>query len=725
MITGDTLARLLPAAFRVADDAAGGAVRALLEVLATQFDALDADLEQMGEDWFIETCAPWVVPYIGDLVGEHLLAEIEGVATPRARIANTIGYRRRKGTTAALEALTRDTTGWPTRAVEYYRLLEGDQHLADIRLDRPAYASLRDGDALELVGTAFDSAPYTVDVRRIVTAAATGRSRANIPNVGLHVYRLGSNWVPRATARPAAEPADGRYHIDPLGRDLHLFNRPAPETEIDHLATETDVAARLRRRPLHRELDNLRADLAAGRTPQPRWFGDRPPVRVFRAPTAADPVTEIPPAQLDVCHLGDLGGPPGWRRPPVGRVSVDPVLGRVAFPDGEVPATVLVSSAYGFAGDVGAGPYDRTEAVAALLDRPIEWQVGVSRDVAPVPNTIFATLGEAIAAWNDQPDGTVGLITIMESHLLDESPTGPNRLVVGEGSSVAIVAADWPELPVPGGLPGQLQRQTGRIAPLAVRPALLGDLELRGSAPAGGPALGTAALDGLLLAGSVEITTTAGRALGQLTVAHSTLVGGLHTTGKNDALAVRVERSLLGQVKLSATVPTLSLADSVVDADGTATAIDARGAAVELDGVTVLGRTRVRQIEASDSIFTDALVADRTQTGCVRYSSLAPNSVTPRRYRCQPDTALAAHPKADPDAVAARTTPSFTSESSADPGYAQLGRRCPQEISTGSADGSEMGAFGFLRSPQRAANLLASLDEYLRFGLDATLIPET
>jgi len=725
MITGDSLAELLPAAYRVADDATGGAVRALLDLLAAQFDALDADLEQMGEDWFIETCAPWVVPYIGDLVGEHLLAEIEGVATPRARIANTIGYRRRKGTVAVLEALTRDTTGWPARAVEYYRLLETDQHLSDIRLDRPAFASLRDGDALELVGTAFDTEPYTVDVRRIATARFTGRSRANIPNVGLHIYRLGSYWVPQATAQPAVLPADGRYRVDPLGQDVQLFNRPASETEIEHLATEPDVAAALRRRPLHEDLDELREALVAGRMPQPRWFGDRSPIRVFRAETPADPVIEVPPEQLEVCHLGDLAGPPGWRRPDPGFVSVDPVLGRVAFPDGDVPATVLVSTAYGFSGDVGAGPYDRSESVAALLDRPIEWQVGVSRDVAPVPDTIFPTLGEAVAAWNAQPDGTVGLIAVMESHVFDETLTGANRVVVGEGSSLAIVAADWPELPVPGGLPGQLGRQTGRIAPLGVRPALLGDLEVRGSAAGGSPAPGTVAVDGLLASGSIEITTTTGR-LGRLTVAHSTLVGGIHSTGTNDALAVLVERSLLGQVKLSVSVPTLSIADSVVDiGGGTGSVIDARGAAVELDGVTVFGRSRVRQVEASDAIFTDALVADRTQVGCVRYSSLAPQSVTPRRFRCQPDTALADNPDADADAVRARTAPSFTSESPGDPGYGQLGRRCPSEITTGAADGSEMGAFGFLRSPQREANLLASLDEYLRFGLDAALIPET
>lgn len=724
-ITGEDLYNLLPAAFRSADTSTAGTIRALLDVLAKQFDALDADLVEMGDGWFIETCPPWVVSYIGELVGEHLLAEVEGVATPRARIANTIGYRRRKGTVAVLEALSRDTTGWPTRAVEYFRLLEADQHLSDIRLDRPARVSLRDANALELVDGPFDTAPHTVDVRRIATAPRTGRGRHNIPNIGLHAYRLGAYWVPRATPL-AVTPADGRYFVDPLGRDMRLFNRPAPETDIDHLATEVDVAAPLRRRPLHDELDDRRADLAAGRTPSASWFGDRPPVRVFRAKNPADPVLEVPAQELDICHLGDLGAPPGWRRPAAGRVSVDPVLGRIAFPDGEVPARVLVSSAYGFAGDVGAGPYDRSAAVTELLDRPITWQVGVSRDTTPVPNLIFPTLGEAIAEWNAQPDGSVGLIAVMDSHLFAEDLTGAKRVLVGEGSSVAIVAAGWPELPVPGGLPGQVGRQTGRIAATGVRPTLAGDLEVRGTAPDDSLAAGVAILDGLLVSGRISVTSGGStKDLGRLTVAHCTVAGGIRATGQSEHLTVELQRCVVGAVKLSPTAPAFHAVDCVIDDRGSTPAIDAEGAAVELESVTVVGRSRVREIEASDCIFTDRVSAARTQTGCVRYSALAPNSVTPRRYRCQPDTALAAQPTADPAVVVARTAPSFTSLEPSSPAYAQLGRRCPAEIATGADDGSEMGAFRFLRAPQRTGNLLASLDEYLRHGLDAALIPET
>lgn len=47
---------------------------------------------------------------------------------------------------------------------------------------------------------------------------------------------------------------------------------------------------------------------------------------------------------------------------------------------------------------------------------------------------------------------------------------------------------------------------------------------------------------------------------------------------------------------------------------------------------------------------------------------------------------------------------------------------CADEIKTGGDDGSEMGVFSFLMQPQRETNLRTSLNEYLRFGLQAGLI---
>ncbi|HMR67355.1 MAG TPA: hypothetical protein PKE64_25360, partial [Anaerolineae bacterium] len=59
------------------------------------------------------------------------------------------------------------------------------------------------------------------------------------------------------------------------------------------------------------------------------------------------------------------------------------------------------------------------------------------------------------------------------------------------------------------------------------------------------------------------------------------------------------------------------------------------------------------------------------------------------------------------------------------PAYGQLSLTCPLEIKTGAEDGLEMGAFSFLKQPQREANLRANLDEYLRFGLEAGIFYAT
>jgi len=63
--------------------------------------------------------------------------------------------------------------------------------------------------------------------------------------------------------------------------------------------------------------------------------------------------------------------------------------------------------------------------------------------------------------------------------------------------------------------------------------------------------------------------------------------------------------------------------------------------------------------------------------------------------------------------------PLFTSTTYGQPGYAQLDLGCSPEIRSGAEDGSEMGAFSFLKQPQREANLRTALSEYLRFGLEA------
>src|SRR5215217_4805566 len=205
--TKERLYDLLPAFDRVRDQEGSRALAALIEVIAGQVAVIEEDLAQLYDDQFIETCAPWAVPYIGDLIGYRAVrGALADLRVPRAEVANTIAFRRRKGTAAMLEQLARDVTGWNARVVEFFQLLGWTQHMQHIRPHAGGFARITErlavdantGDilnettrlrtalALEDIGTAFDPLAHTVDVRRI----ASGRGRYNIPNVGVFLWRL-------------------------------------------------------------------------------------------------------------------------------------------------------------------------------------------------------------------------------------------------------------------------------------------------------------------------------------------------------------------------------------------------------------------------------------------------------------------------------------------------------------------------------------------------------
>src|SRR5690606_13302221 len=92
--------------------------------------------------------------------------QLRRALAPRADVARTLAYRRRKGTLPLLEELARAVAGWPAHAVELYRLLAYTQPLNHPRLERGRTAELRDGDALARLGGPFESTAHSVDVRR-------------------------------------------------------------------------------------------------------------------------------------------------------------------------------------------------------------------------------------------------------------------------------------------------------------------------------------------------------------------------------------------------------------------------------------------------------------------------------------------------------------------------------------------------------------------------------
>ena len=157
-----------------------GPLQSLLMLIAEQIAAVEGDLDQLYDDQFIETCAPWVIPYIGDLIGYRSVKGVApAVASPRAEVAHTISFRRRKGTILVLEQLPRDVTGWGAHAVEFFKVLADTQYMNHIRPHNFYAPNLRRWEPHEYMDTGFDETAHTVDVRRV----ASERGRYNIRTI--------------------------------------------------------------------------------------------------------------------------------------------------------------------------------------------------------------------------------------------------------------------------------------------------------------------------------------------------------------------------------------------------------------------------------------------------------------------------------------------------------------------------------------------------------------
>lgn len=760
LLTPERLYLLLPAIHRLRDAEQGLPLRALLAVIEQELTALEADTARLYDNWFIETCDEWTVPYIGDLVGARPIRPVPSAGvSARAWVANTLAYRRRKGTALVLEQLARDVTGWPAAAVEFFQRLATTQHMNHVRLASAATASVRDAARADLAcasAGAFDPFAHLLEVRNADTAGG----RFNIPNVGIFLWRLRAQ--PLGQGAPGDADADfisarrsaaGWWHMHPAGVDAPLFNPPRTETggAVTQAAREENASAPLRPLALHAELERLRAGNAGT---APVFMAGRDPVlRVFVRLAGETLPVEIAREGLWICDIPDAVTLPA----PPRVAAIDVQRGRMAFPAALDVQQVWLHAAHGSAADIGGGPYDRgdalraasaslSEGTAAQDDAggffdPAVWQVGVTH-LLPLgaTGTLFATLRDAVQAWNALPAGRTGVIVLMDS--LTESDAAPLTVNIAEGSRLMIVSGQWPPTPVADALPGTLARQPGRFEARQTRAHWLGRLQVLGTAAADALDPGALFLNGLLLQGPLDISGP----LGQVELAHCTVLpGGTHITVGSDSprLALRVLSCLAAPIAVAGPVGSVAVADSIVGlqdagAAGSA-ALSAPQAPLDLLRTSFLGTVHGLTISASDCIFDAPAVAERRQTGCVRFCYVPPASAVPRRYRCQPQletdariaalraAALAAGlpppAAAEEDAVRAEAEatvrPLFTSRRYGDPGLAQLDLRCAAQIRTGAESGAEMGAYERLRQPQREANLRDALAEYLRLGLTA------
>lgn len=761
----DRLYELLPVVHRARDAEQGYPLQALLRVINEQANVVEDDIAQLYENWFIETCDDWVVPYIGDLMGYRAVHQAgdEAAASPaavarsrllipRRDVAGTLGFRRRKGTLALLEELAASVARWPARAVEGYALLAWTQHLNHRRLERARGVDLRSGKRLELLNSPFDPSARTVDLRRPVSIHLPGRY--NLGAVALFVWRLRVYSITHAPACCIEGAGPESYSFNVLGHDTQLYTLPRPEASPTDIAGELNLPIPIRRRALeHRTSVH---PLHAHASEQLYGPGKSMVIHAPGWPSKQSP-QPVPASYVKVADLSD------WTyRAPRGHVALDPVLGRMVFPVGQFPKLgVWVSYHMAFSADIGGGEYERPLAQPLLFTL-----YGVDKQ----GKSGFQTINGALARWR------------ADQQALGAAPADPGELALWEAEHDRLRAAII-EIGDSGAYsePLSIELEAGEYLQLRAgngwRPVLR-QLDYTAERPDAFTVSGKRAsrftLDGVLVTGRgmqiigpdrCEPERMAQGDLCDVTLRHVTLVPGwslacdcgprrpseasleLLYTGAR----VRIEHSIVGAIEVAAdevrTDPVdLTICDSIVDAtDACRPAVGGGNLGLAFVRLciarsTVLGTLSCHAIGAAEnSLFAGAVMAGRRQLGCMRYCYVPPGSRTPRRYRCQPETAVMAAvdalraaardagqappTNAEMDEARAQTIervlPRHTSERYGNPGYCQLACDCAPEIAAGADDESEMGVFHDLYQPQRAANLRARLEEYTPAGMDA------
>jgi hypothetical protein len=693
-LNAERLYSLLPAVHRIRDEQQGHPLRALVSLIAHEFETLEENIEQLYDDQFIETCEAWVAPYIGDLIGYRPLHGVAAaIASPRAEVANTIGYRRRKGTAAMLEQLAHDVTDWPARAVEFFEQLATTQYMNHVRLYAPATANLRSLPAMIQLDGPFNAVAHTAEMRR----PEGGSGRYNIPNVGIFLWRLQSFALTEVPLTPDPGDITGRrFRFNPLGADQPLFRVPVTETVISHIAEPSNVPD-----PINLRLMALNVKAAAVDPTVADDYGEGDSILLSRPD--ADPTKPSHPigvAGICVCDLRDAAG--GWAHESgvdADTIAIDPRLGRAVL-GSNVTGPLLATFHSGFSRAIGGGEYERT----------------ISGD--SFANQRTAGLGETL-----QPS-------------LDAIASG-GRLVIRDSVTYAqspVFKVDGVTAPGAPGLEVVVTARNGARPLIASSGPITLDIGARGRL----------VLEGLVISGgALQLAAAVDEEPRELVLRHCTLVPGLTLNPDGNAASpgavslrvshplasVTLEQCITGALQVHVDAD-IQLVDCIVDAgsadavafEGTAPA--GAGGAVTIRDSTVIGKMHMRLMAlASNVIFFGRLATgdtwkaplwvERKQEGCVRFSFVPDGSLVPRRFRCVPDDR-------HPDAL-----PHFTSLRYADPGYAQLRDATDRAIREGAEDESEIGVMHPLYQPQRETNLRIRLEEYLRFGLHAGIFYAT
>ena len=422
----DRLFRLLPQVLQMSDVCGGGALQALLRIMTEQADVVEDDIAALLDNWFIETCDDWTIPYIAELVGYKSVFDASQfgdvqtardhervrVLAPRREAANTLRYRRRKGTLLVLEEIAHAASGWPARAVECRGNIGAAWHAGFPQRVAGRTLNLHAVRDVARAEGPFDVSWRRTDLRRLASTQTPGLG--NPFGILLWAWRLKHYGVRQGEAFVhCSDDVYRRYTFDPFGLDGPLFTLPQRLPYPTQPAGELQVPA-----PIGR---------FAFRAHPSDYYGKGRSIYLWRGQsTWGIPVTQIVPA--DLSH---------WRCPlQTGQIALDPERGRILcrWDDDERAALLRAHGGQasdlddddepdlwvryhsGFSADIGGGSYRR---ILKPPPAPAQhWHI--VRNLCADGATIFVELSDALEKWKDLPrprrvvmeiedDGTYGL----------------------------------------------------------------------------------------------------------------------------------------------------------------------------------------------------------------------------------------------------------------------------------------------------------------------------
>ena len=680
-----TLAEWLPPALREAPAPdSPRLLDALLDAIEGQRRLLERDVDEVWDDFFVESCAEWAVPYIGSLLG--LPAD-----AGRLEVAYAIALRRRKGTPAALEDFGEVITDWTVRVLEGWQITVWAQRLRHPPPPRVASFDFRDTSRFR-VGTPFERG------RRSFTPSGPWSPHAATAVVW--------PWQVRTflAVEAAPLPEANRFALHPLGLEAPLYLKPRPR----RLSSDVGAAAGGSRtgdeldapvRATYRVAEALAADkqIAYGTN----WTIDA------AHPLAAGSGTNAPrlltltldgtPVAWDKLRFGALpSGGPALGPPAAGQVVLDVARGHVELGSG-LTGTLRATWHRPVAGALGALAGDAVIDPAARVVVEVDPSATAVGNIVKTLSAAFAK-AEALSAGLS-PD--------------DSSPDHPDV-------EIRLKTSDRLNAPPPESFTPTLHRWR-IVAPRPETPVLAGTLNLN-------LAGACVSLEGFFLDGNL----TLGKDTDCVHVRHVTM----NTAAGREVLvaagawgaSLRAEHSILGGIRADLAASPIVLESCIVDARGSrlracggapggsgkdgVKAASTFDPALAANGVTFTGALRLESVDAVDCLFLDGVEVAQTQEGCLRHCFLGPDLTTPPAhpltYRCGPFP-----------------PPTFASVGFESAGYYSLELEPDHPLLSAASDGGEVGAYHHARRAARISALRRRIHEFVPLGLrpGSTLAP--